>query len=192
MNVSRYLGYNVKQRVDFDATLVFPEVCPLEQAQAKVYRGGVERIELPMQFERSVNSLALSKIDHEVGILFKYLVVPVHIGIGKIAQFNLSSAKSEMVTLVFDRVNDARDLSETVTGSQLPIHHNEQLVPAGECLHPFVSVMSLNNHIKNSLWQEVHELTEYIFAAVHICLGLFPGCKMRNEFKSTREFLTCN
>jgi hypothetical protein len=66
------------------------------------------------------------------------------------------------------------------------------LVPAGECLHPFVSVMSLNNHIKNSLWQEVHELTEYIFAAVHICLVYLQAAKMRNEFKSTREFLTCN
>jgi hypothetical protein len=192
MNVSWYLGYNVKQSVNFDATLVFPEVCPLEQGQAKVYRGGVERIELSMQFERSVNSLALSKIDHEIGKLFKYLVVPVHIGVGKIAQFNLSNAKSEMVTLVFDRVNDTRDFSEAVTGSQLPVHHNKQLVPAGECLHPFVSVMSVNNHIKNSLRQEIHELTEYIFAAVHICLGLFTGCKMRNEFKSTRELFAFN
>ena len=192
MNVSRYLGYNVKQRVNFDATLVFPEVCPLEQAQAKVYRGGVERIELPMQFEQSVNSLALSKIDHEIGKLFKYLVVPVHIGVGKIAQFYLSGAKSEMVTLVFDRVNDARDLSETVTGSQLPIHHNEQLIPAGECLHPFISFISFDNHIKNSLWQEVHELTEYIFAAIHICLIYIQAAKMRNEFKSTRNFFACN
>jgi hypothetical protein len=192
MNVSRYLSYNIKQRVDFDATLVFPEVCPLEQGHAKVYRGGIERIELSMQFERSVNSLALSKIDHEVGKLFEYLVVPVHIGIGKIAQFNLSSAKSEMVTLAFDRVNDARNLPETVTGSQLPKHHNKQLVPAGKCLHPFISVMSLYNHIKNSLWQEIYELTEYIFAAVHICLVYLQAPKMQNEFKSTRDFFVRN
>ena len=136
MNVSRYLGYNVKQCVNFDTTLVFPKVCPLEQGQAKVYRGRVERIELPMQFEWPVNSFALSKIDHVVGKFFKYLVIPVQIGVGKVTKFYLSSAKSEMVTLIFDRVNDARDLSETVTGSQLPIHHNEQLIPAGECLHP--------------------------------------------------------
>ena len=188
MKLSRYLGYYVKQCVNFDATLVFSEVCPLEQAQAKVYRGVVESTELSRQFKRSVNSFALSKINHEIGKLFKYLVVPVHIGIGKVAQFNLSGAKSEMVALVFDRINDARELSEGVTGSQLPIHHNQQLVPAGECLHPFVSVMSLNNHIKNSLGQEIHKLTEYIFVAVHICLGLFTGCKMQNEFKSTRDF----
>jgi hypothetical protein len=192
MNVSRYLGYNVKQRVNFNATLVLPEVRPLEQTQAKVYGRGVKRIELSMQFEWSVNSLALSKIDHKKGKLFKYFVVPVNIGVGKITQFNLSGTKSEMVAFVFDRVNDARDLSETITGSQLPIHHNEQLVPAGECFHPFVSIMSLNNHIKNSLWQEIHDLTEYIFAAVHIYLGLFPGCKMQNEFKSTRDFYAFN
>jgi len=192
MNVSRYLGYNVKQRVNFDTTLVFPKVCPFEQGQAKVYRGGVERIELPMQFEWPVNSFVLSKIDHEIGKFFKYLVVTVHIGVGKVTKFYLSSAKSEMVTLVFDRVNDARDLSETVTGSQLPIHHNEQLIPAGECLHPFISFKSVDNHIKNSLGQEVYELTEYIFAAVHICLIYIQAAKMRNEFKSTRNFFACN
>jgi len=192
MNVSWYLGYNVKQRVNFDTTLVFPKVCPFEQGQAKVYRGGVERIELPMQFEWPVNSFVLSKIDHEIGKFFKYLVVTVHIGVGKVTKFYLSSAKSEMVTLVFDRVNDARDLSETVTGSQLPIHHNEQLIPAGECLHPFISFKSVDNHIKNSLGQEVYELTEYIFAAVHICLIYIQAAKMRNEFKSTRNFFACN
>jgi hypothetical protein len=192
MNVSRYLSYYVKQRVNFDATLVLPEVCPLEQAQAKIYGGGIKRIELPTQLEWPVDSLALSKMNHEKGKLFKYLVVPVHIGIGKIAQFNLPGAKSEMVALVFDGVNYTSDLSEAVTRGQLPIHHDEQLIPTGECLHPFVSVMSLNNHIKNSLWQELYELTEYIFAAVHFCLGLFPGCKMRNEFKSTRGFFAFN
>jgi hypothetical protein len=178
--------------MNFDSALVFPEICPPEQGQAKVYRGGVERIELPMQFERPVNSLALSKIDHVVGKLLEYLVVSVYIGVGKITQFYLSSAKSEMVTLVFDRVNDARDLPETVTGSQLPKHHNEQVVPAGECLHPFISVMSLDNHIKNSLGQKVYELTEYIFAAVHICLVYLQAPKMRNEFKSTRDLFARN
>jgi len=33
MNVSRHLGYNVKQRVNLDTTLVFPEVGPLEEVQ---------------------------------------------------------------------------------------------------------------------------------------------------------------
>jgi len=192
MNVSRYLGYNVKQPVNFDTTLVFPELCPLEQAQAKVYRGGIERIEFSVQFERLVNSLALSKIDHVKGKLFKYLIVPVHIGVGKVAQFNFSFAKSEMVSLVFDRINDACDLPETVTGSQLPIHHNKQLVPAGECLHPFVSVMPLDNHIKNSFGQEVDELTEYIFATVHIYLIYLQATEMENEFKSTYDLFVYN
>jgi hypothetical protein len=188
MNVSRYLYYNVKQRVNFDTTLVFSEVCPLEQAQAKVYRGGIECINFSVQFERPVNSLALSKIDHVKGKLFKYLVVLVHIGVGKIAQFNFSITKSEMVSLIFDRINDTRDFPETVTGSQLPIHHYKQLVPAGESLHPFVSLMSLENHIKNSFGQEAHELTEYIFVTVHICLIYLQAAKMENEFKSTRDF----
>ena len=35
MNSCRYLGYNVKQHVNFDATLIFPKVCPPEQGMAK-------------------------------------------------------------------------------------------------------------------------------------------------------------
>jgi hypothetical protein len=178
--------------MNFDTTLVFPEVCLFEQAQAKVYCGGIECIKFPMQFEWPVNSFALSKIDHVKCKLFKYLVVPVYIGVGKVAQFNFPFAKSEMVTLAFDRINDTRDLPETVTGSQLPIHHYKQLVPAGEGLHPFISVMSLDNHIKNSFGQEVDELTEHIFTTVHIYLIYLQAAKMENEFKSTRDLSAYN
>jgi hypothetical protein len=46
----------------------------------------------------------LSKIDHVKGKFLKYPVVTVYIGIGKIAQFNLPIAKSEMVALVFVKI----------------------------------------------------------------------------------------
>ena len=65
-------------------------------------------------------------------------------------------------------------------------------VPAGESLHPFISVMSLDNHIKNSFGQEVGELTEHIFTTVHIYLIYLQAAKMENEFKSTRNFSVYN
>ena len=58
MNVSQYMGYNVKQHMNFDTTLTFPEICPPEQTQTnqiKVYRRGVIHIQLPIQPERPVN-----------------------------------------------------------------------------------------------------------------------------------------
>ena len=69
MNVGRNLGHNIKQCVDFDASLRFSEECPLEQTQAEIYGGGVKRIELSMQDELPVQPLALCKIDHIVGEL---------------------------------------------------------------------------------------------------------------------------
>lgn len=81
---------------------VFSEECPLEQTQAEVYGGGVKCIELSMQDKLPVQPLALSKIDHVVGELFKYPVVPVGIRVGNIAELDVSAAKSEMITLILD------------------------------------------------------------------------------------------
>lgn len=92
MNVGRYLGHNIKQGVNLDASLGFSEGCPLEQTQAEVNGCGVERIELSVQDELPVKSLALCKIDHIVGKLLEYPVVPVRIGVGNIAELDVSAA----------------------------------------------------------------------------------------------------
>ena len=91
MNVGRYLGHNIKQGVNLDASLCSSEGCPLEQTQAEVYGGGVESIELSMQDELPVKPLALRKIDHIVGKLLEYPVIPVRIGVGNIAELDVST-----------------------------------------------------------------------------------------------------
>ena len=55
-----------------------------------------------------VQPLALSKIDHVVGELFKYPVVPVGIRVGNIAELDVSSAKSEMITLILDGITSVQ------------------------------------------------------------------------------------
>jgi len=66
MNVGRYLGHHVKQRVDLDSTLGLSEVSPLEQTQTEVNRRGVEGIEPSMQLKLPVESLLLSESNHMV------------------------------------------------------------------------------------------------------------------------------
>lgn len=80
-----------ERSLQFKSIPLFSEECPLEQTQAEVYGGGVKRIELSMQDKLPVQSLALSKIDHVVGELFKYPVVPVGIRVGNIAELDVST-----------------------------------------------------------------------------------------------------
>ena len=192
MNVGRNLGNDIEQGVHLDSSLLFPEERPLEQAQAKVYGGGVKGIELPVQYELPVQPLALRKTDHVVGELLEYPVIPVGVGVGNIAELDVSAAKSEMVTLILDGVNDTDGFSKAVAAGELSEHHHKKLVPACECLHILVSAVLLDDTIKYSLRQKLNELAEKIFSAIHAVWDFIQTAKMHNQFKSTRAVFAYN
>ena len=192
MNVGRDLGNNVKQRVDLDTPLGLSEVSPLEQAQAEINGCGVKRIELSTQDELPVKPLALCKVDHIVSKLLEYPVVPVGIGIGNIAKLDVAATKSEMVTLIFDGINDANDFSKAITAGKLPEHHYKELVPARESLHILVSAILLDDSIKYSFWQKFNELTEKVFSAIHAVCCFIQTANMWIQFKSTRAIFAYN
>lgn len=140
-----------------------------------------------MQDELPVQSLALSKIDHLVGELFNYPVVPVGIGVGNIAELDVSAAKSEIVALILDGINDADYFPEAVAAGKLSVHHHKKLIPACEGLHILVSTVLLDDSIEDSLRQKLNELIEKVFSAIHAGLCCFQEANLRNQFKSTRN-----
>ena len=192
MNIGWYLSHNVEKCVNLDSSLCFSEECPLEQTQAEVNGGGVKRIELSMQDKLPVQSLALSKINHVVGELFKYPVVPVGIRVGNIAELDVSAAKSEMITLILDGINDTDYFPEAVAAGKLSVHHHKKLIPACEGLHILVSTVLLDDSIEDSLRQKLNELTEKVFSAIHAGLYCSQAAKLRNQFKSTRAIFAYN
>lgn len=192
MNICRYLGHHVKQRVDLYPALGLSEVSPLKQAQTEVNRCGIESIEPSMQLKLPVESLALSEPNHMIGKLLKDPVIPVGIGVCDIAQLDIAGSKTEMVALILDGVNDADDLPKAVAAGKLAKHHHQKLVPACEGLHILVTLVLLYDSIKDSLGQKLDELTEHIFSAIHADRGLFPATKFGNQFKSTRTVFAYN
>ena len=62
--------------------------------------------------------------------------------------------------------------------------HDEQLVPVCEMRHVFVPFVFHYNSIKDSLWQELYELSEDIFSSVHRMTDLLLDCK-GSQFKSS-------
>lgn len=181
-----------EKSVNLDSSLCFSEECPLEQTQAEVYSGGVKRIELPMQDKLPVQPLALSKIDHVVGELFKYPVVPVGIRVGNIAELDVSAAKSEMITLILDGINDTDYFPEAVAAGKLSVHHHKKLIPACEGLHILVSTVLLDDSIEDSLRQKLNELTKKILSVIHAGQCCFQEANLRNQFKSTRDIFAYN
>ena len=169
VNVGRNLSDHIKQGVHLDSALGFAEVCPLEQTHAEIYRRRIERVELAIENERPCDSLALSKVDHVVGKLLKYLVISVGVSIRQIAQLYVTATETEMVALTLDGVNDCRNFSETVTARELSEHHDKELIPTGEMLHPLITFVSFYNAIKDSFRKKTNELTEYVFACIHAC-----------------------
>ena len=187
VNVGRNLSDHIKQGVHLDSALGFAEVCPLKQTHAEIYRRRIERVELAIENERPCDSLALSKVNHMVGKLLKYLVISVGVSIRQIAQLYVTATETEMVALTLDGVNDCGDFPKTVTARELSEHHDKELIPTGEMLHPLITFVSFYNAIKDSFRKKTNELTEYVFACIHACPILMSAANMRNQFKSTRD-----
>ena len=187
VNVCRNLSDYIKQCMHFNSALGLSEVCPLEKTHTKVYRRRIKRIELSVEFKRSCDSLALSKVNHIVGKLLKDLVIPVRIGIRHIAQLYVSATETEMVDLTLDGVNDCCNFSETITARELSEHHDKELISTGEKLHPLITFVSFYNAIKDSFSKKTNEPVEYVFACIHTCPILMSVANMRNQFKSTRS-----
>lgn len=186
VNVGRNLSDHIKQGVHLDSALGFTEVCPLEQTHAEIYRRRIERVELAIENERPCDSLALSKVNHVVGKLLKYLVISVGVSIRQIAQLYVTATETEMVALTLDGVNNCRNFSEIITACKLSEHHDKELIPTGEMLHPFIAFMSFYDAIKDSFRKKTNELAEYVFAGIHACMIFISAANMRNQFKSTR------
>jgi hypothetical protein len=155
VNVGRNLSDHIKQGVHLDSTLGFAEVCLLEQTHAEIYRRRIERVELAIENERPCDSLALGKVNHMVGKLLKYLVISVGVSIRQIAKLYVSTSETEMVALTLDGTNDRSDFPETVTARELSEHHNKELIPTGEMLHPLIAFASFFNAIKDLLGRKV-------------------------------------
>src|SRR5574344_1141134 len=83
------------------------------------------------------------------------------------------------------------EITKTVTITQLPEHHDEQLIPASEMLYVFIPFVFHYNSIKNSLRQEFYKLRENIFSGVHQMTNLLVNSK-GSQFKSSPSFYRFN
>ena len=179
----RNVCLNFIKRMHLDARFGSAELCPPEDAQTKVDGSRVEGKHLPVYLKLFVDSLSSRNVYHMIGKLFEDTWLTSLVDLCEIAS-RYVLAKAKMVGFVGMRRNSIGQIAKTVTVAQLPEHHDEQLVPAREMLHVFVSFVFHYNSIKNSLRQELYELSEDIFSGVHRMTDLLLNCK-GSQFKSS-------
>ena len=132
--------------------------------------------QLPLYLKVFVDSLLSRNVYHMVGKFFEDTWLTSLVDLCEIASRHVF-AKAKMINFVGMRRYDTCKVTKAVTIAQLPEHHDEQLVPASEMLHVFVSFVFHYNSIKDSLWQELYELSEDIFSGVHRMTDLLLDCK---------------
>jgi len=183
----RNIRLNFIERMHLDARLGSAKLCPPEDAQTKIDGSRVEGKHLPFYFKLFVDSLSSRNVYHMVGKLFEDTRFSSFVDLCEIAS-RYVLAKAKMIGLVGMRRNNTSQITKAVTVAQLPEHHDKQLVPACEMLHVFVPFVFHYNSIKDSLWQELYELSEDIFSGVHRMTDLLLDCK-GSQFKSSPSIL---
>ena len=183
-----YFPHYVIERMYFDARLGSTKLCPTEDAQTKVDGGRVKGKYFTFYPNIFVESLSSRNFYRMVGRLFENTRLSSFDDLCEIAS-RYVHAKAKMIGFVGVRRNFIGQLvTKTVTVAQLPEHHDEHLVPASEMLHEFVSFVFHYISIKDSLWQELYELSEDLFSDFHRMTDLFLGCK-DSQFKSSSSFI---
>ena len=174
---------NYIERMHLDARFCTAKLWPPEDAQAKIDSSRVKGKDLPFYLKLFVDSLSSRNVYHMVGKLFENTRFSSFVDLREIAsRYVLTKAK--VIGLIGMRRNNTDQITKAVTVAQLPEHHDEQLVPACEMLHVFVPFVFHYNSIKNSLWQELYELSKDIFSGVHRMTDLLLDCKS-SQFKSS-------
>ena len=183
VNERRNIRLNLIERMHLDARFCVTELCPPEDTQAKIYGSRVEGKRLSFYLKVFVDSLLSRNVYHMVGKLFEDTRLASFVDLCEIAS-RYVLAKAKMIDFVGVRRNSIGQITKAITIAQLPEHHDEQLIPASEMLHVFVSFVFHYNSIKNSLRQELYELGEDIFSDVHRMTDLLLDFK-GSQFKSS-------
>ena len=179
----RNIRLNFIERMHLDARFCTAKLCPPEDAQAKIDSSRVKGKYLPFYLKLFVDSLSSRNVYHMVGKFFEDKRFSSFVDLCEIAsRYVLTKAK--VIGLIGMRRNNTGQITKAVTVAQLSEHHDEQLVPACEMLHVFVSFVFHYNSIKDSLWQELYELSEDVFSGVHRMTDLLLDCKS-SQFKSS-------
>ena len=103
----------------------------------------------PFHAERTPCPAAyLGKTNHIIGEPLEYSVIPASIGVGNIAEFDVSANQFDMITIALDGSNYAANIPEAVATGEYSEHHHKKLDPTRKRIYRPVTTVLLNYSIK--------------------------------------------
>ena len=120
---------------------------PPEHLEAQVDGRGIEGVDVAVQVKNLGRSLLSGLIDHVKSELLKDAVIPVFVGLGKVAAGH-AFPHAEVVRLALMSLKGNDQIPQTLWVTQLTEHHRKQLVPATETLYVSVSLILINEMAK--------------------------------------------
>ena len=139
MEERRHRSLQVVEEVYLHAALPLAELGPPEDRQAERYRGRIERIDVSVQLEDVLYPLLAGQGHHVEGEVLEDPIVPVLVGSGQGCLGHGLGAHSHVIALRLVGLQGNNQVPKAFPATELPEHHDEQLVPAGEVLHVFVA-----------------------------------------------------
>ena len=170
---------DVNLRVDFDARLRAPELCPLEHGHAEVDGRGVDGVEPAMQLELPGDALALGDGHHVESELLKDAVIPEGIGLRQHLLCNRQNAKAEVKGFLTMGNSDVCKFPEASTAHELAEHQNQHVVPMRHRPVSSPVVVLGDNALEFPLWEKFGNLCEHVPSYMHICSDLKTDAKVR-------------
>lgn len=181
-----YLSHNIKLCVYLDTGFGTSEPCPFKKRHTEVYGGGIKSVIFPIEIKLLVNTFLLSKSYHIIGELFKNVVIPKLVCLGKHAPVYWGLPKAKVKGLIRMCRSNICQFTKAFAAIQLTKHQNEHLVPV--CQTPLLgSIITFfhNESFEVSFGKEIGNLTEKIFATVHCTLLL--GLPIKVTISNVRQ-----
>ena len=158
----------VQQCVQLDDCLGFPKRRPLEQAQAQIDGGGVQRVDRVLEIESQVlvQIKLASAANQNCSQVGPDAPVARLVGIGQGGSVN-AVAKSHGVQLARVGSKSHFDVSQALAPSQLCKSHDAKLLRAAQAPHARVAAIARHDARKACPWNELHDLCEQGLADIH-------------------------
>lgn len=158
--------------MQFDGSLVPPEVSPWEQRKTQVDGGGVQRVQACIQIDadRIARVQRPGDGDQDLRKIREDPPIARFVGIRQSRARHLAS-KPHVVEFAAHRVQARLNVAKAFAVSELSEAHRQKLVPAGKALLLMIAVIPAYTLLELVPWKVLHELRENSLAKVHPSLS---------------------
>ena len=192
--VCRNLSGNVELGLNLYPGFGLAKCRPFKESHAEVYRCRVKGIVLAWNNKLFPHTFTLRKFHHIVSEPLKDAIIALCIGPRKRSEAE-SIAKTESIGLLGMSLDNRHKFAHGVTPIKLTKNQKQKVIPVTESpVSGFVLYCTRNHSSKLTLWNKVHDLTEYVFPFIHLSeiLSINANILNSNRGQLFQASISCN